>query len=100
MTVPLVPLGDDYGDRQGNIEAQRQAQLPLEVSAQRQDQAAPRQARRRPGDPLGFDPLTQMKPLGGVQEGFAQPTFGDRMRAALETSPNPVVREAARRVLR
>ena len=92
--MTLVPQDQPYGDRKKNIAGMQTAGLPLESPTQ--PAPYPGSPSRPAGGGVGFDPLLELKPLETPTE---TPTYPERLEEALLSSPNPLMREAARRIL-
>jgi len=99
VSEELVPQGLPHGERKNTVTDLREAGVRVDrpESGGTATPSAPTQAAAPPR--VGFDPLLEMNPMGGVAPGFEQPTFEDRIQEAAVNSPNPMVREAARRIL-
>ena len=100
MAADLIPVDQPYGERKKFIEGMavaRQPAPPLPGAP-----AAPGGGRPMAGaapEPLDFDPLLDMQPIPPDQQSFVQPSPRDRLIDAATNSPNPLMREAARRLL-
>ena len=80
----LIPKNRPQGERQATVQAMRQAGLPQGTSPQRG---------------ISFDPLQQMQPTQTFAESLTpRPDPMIAVRRLLD-SPNPIVRDVARRLL-
>jgi hypothetical protein len=99
MSEEMVPKDQPYGERKETVAAMRRAGMPTELPASRQ---RPQPAAAQASSPLGFDPLTTMTPsrtLADNEPPMVAPDKYSRIREVAESSPNPLLRYAAMRVL-
>jgi len=96
MSGELVPQGMPYGERQTTEAGMALAGAPTSLNA---PQARPISAlARTPQRPVGFDPLLELQPVA-PQDEMRVPSFREKLEESLVTSSNPLMREAARRIL-
>ena len=96
MSGELVPLDQPYGERQKTEQGMALAGAPTSLSTAR---PTPTSAMARtPARQLGFDPLLELAPIEPSEE-MRVPTFRERLEGSMRSSPNPLMREAARRIL-
>ena len=100
MAETLVPIDQPYGERQKFVEGAKTAGLPLDSPAVPATGPSPFPPSGAGGGTprLGFDPLRELQPMQAESE-FVQPSYRQRLEESLRTSPNPLMREAARRIL-
>ena len=100
MAETLVPIDQPYGERQKFVEGAKTAGLPLDSPAVPATGPSPFPPSGAGGGTprLGFDPLRELQPMQAESE-FVQPTREQRLQEAMLTSTNPVLREAARRII-
>ena len=97
MPNELVPLDQPYGERQKFQDGMRTAGVSTSLPAGQQPTPTSALA-QTPKQGLGFDPLLDLAPIQPSQE-MVQPSFRQRLEDSVRTSPNPLMREAARRIL-
>lgn len=97
MSGELVPQELPYGERQKTEAGMALAGAPTSLAVPQGLPPALPPAGVGSGS-VGFDPLTELQPMEQPSE-FVQPTREQRVQEAMLSSVNPVLREAARRIL-